>query len=1058
MSQHLQGRSVGRGVLALILTALAAAMIGYSDGAVNSRRFNIGGVLHSNQTRHFFSKTLLRINFDGESVAEETTLYEVMVTLRGSPITTALLVCDSLITKGVYAVVIAGPPGESVTTAAVSYTTGFFHIPVICTSSRDSAFSDKNIHVSFLRTVPPYSHQADVWLALLKHLKYRQAILIHSSDSDGRALHTRFQNLARGGEEDTGIKVASVVEFRPGLESFVKELSAVRDQLVKVILVYASREDAETIFHDADYLNMTDGDFVWIVTEQALDSALVPIGTLGLQLRYAHDVQAHVDDALRVVALALKKLHEDEEFIQEPPISCDKEDYWGDTGRTLFRMIREQVLIDGKTGRVAFDEHGDRTNAEYSIVNVQERRMLATVGDFLHQTGDAMNLSLNLSSIVWPGGSYTQPRGYSMPTHLRVMTIQETPFVYAEPVTDTQMCLAEDEVLCPFTNISTQETKLMCCWGYCIDLLLELSRINNFSYTLELSPDGQYGEYDYNDEGKKEWSGLIGELTRGVEGVDLVLAPLTINPERSQAIDFSKPFKYHGITILIKRGPKGTALVSILQPFRDTLWLLLLATVHVIALLVWILDHLSPMYKMVGGDTDSLSISESLWFSWAVILNSGLTEGTPRCLSGRVLGIVWAGFAMIMVASYTANLAAFLVLESPINDISGINDARLRNPVENFTFATVKGSAVDMFFRRKTELANMYRVMEAHNYDTADQAIQAVRDGNLHAFIWESSRLEYEASQDCDLVTVGELFGRSGFGIGLRKGSPWSEKITIDILELHERGFMEKLDRSWIWNDHSPCQDLFGEDFSKRLGLKNLEGIFLMVAGGIFTGIILVFIEILYDRCKSKHGQAAPQNHRRGNNDDQHDAENRTGTKGLPPSINVSSGHRGSTTSDSRSNNVMRNEYERHTPSDENGGITSSLHLSGNQEVFQDVEERLKNSPNIPEEWKTRTALEWFQFYLDTLKMDAAGDSSEAVAILEDFEEFVKETGITDLKDLYPEEMSGKTADPEIDVGDAEGISYHVERWKFPEKVSSDTTPKYKKTSFEQLPDVVDTL
>lgn len=61
--------------------------------------------------------------------------------------------------------------------------------------------------MSFLRTVPPYSHQADVWLALLKYLKYRQVILIHSSDSDGRALHSRFQNLARGGEEDTGIKV-----------------------------------------------------------------------------------------------------------------------------------------------------------------------------------------------------------------------------------------------------------------------------------------------------------------------------------------------------------------------------------------------------------------------------------------------------------------------------------------------------------------------------------------------------------------------------------------------------------------------------------------------------------------------------------------------------------------------------------------------------------------------------------------------------------------------------------------------------------------------------------
>lgn len=40
--------------------------------------------------------------------------------------------------------------------------------------------------------------------------------------------------------------------------------------------------------------------------------------------------------------------------------------------------------------------------------------------------------------------------------------------------------------------------------------------------------------------------------------------------------------------------------------------------------------------------------------------------------------MVWAGFAMIIVASYTANLAAFLVLEKPKTKLTGINDARVR--------------------------------------------------------------------------------------------------------------------------------------------------------------------------------------------------------------------------------------------------------------------------------------------------------------------------------------------------------------------------------------------
>ena len=51
--------------------------------------------------------------------------------------------------------------------------------------------------------------------------------------------------------------------------------------------------------------------------------------------------------------------------------------------------------------------------------------------------------------------------------------------------------------------------------------------------------------------GKKEWTGLIGELV--YERADMIVAPLTINPERAEFIEFSKPFKYQGITILEKK-------------------------------------------------------------------------------------------------------------------------------------------------------------------------------------------------------------------------------------------------------------------------------------------------------------------------------------------------------------------------------------------------------------------------------------------------------------------------------------------------------------------------
>lgn len=105
-----------------------------------------------------------------------TTYFDKTIRIDKNPIKTALNVCKHLISKRVYAVVVShdekDSSGHDLSPAAVSYTSGFYQIPVIGISSRDAAFSDKNIHVSFLRTVPPYYHQADVWLEMLSHFGY----------------------------------------------------------------------------------------------------------------------------------------------------------------------------------------------------------------------------------------------------------------------------------------------------------------------------------------------------------------------------------------------------------------------------------------------------------------------------------------------------------------------------------------------------------------------------------------------------------------------------------------------------------------------------------------------------------------------------------------------------------------------------------------------------------------------------------------------------------------------------------------------------------------------
>lgn len=829
------------------------------DRSRNPTKYKIGGVLSNNVSEMYFRDTIQTLNFQTTYVPKGRTFYYTTFQIDRNPIRTALSVCRLLITDQVYAVVVSHPLTGDLSPAAVSYTSGFYHIPVIGISSRDSAFSDKNIHVSFLRTVPPYSHQADVWVELLKHLNYMKVIFIHSSDSDGRALLGRFQTTSQSLEDDVEIKVLveSVIEFEPGLESFVDELNEMANAQARVYLMYANKQDAEVIFRDATMLNMTEAGYVWIATEQVLEARNVPEGSLGLKLVNATNEKAHIQDSIYVLASAIDKMNK-VETITEAPKDCDDTGTVWETGKILFQYIKKEVLEEGATGRVAFDDNGDRIYAEYDIVNVVSNKNMVPVGKYFYATDQGrMKLNLNETAIIWPGRLRTKPEGFMIPTHLKVLTIEEKPFVYVRSIRDPDDKCTRDEIPCPYFNATDEDYQLYCCKGFCMDLLTELAKVVNFTFSLALSPDGQFGSYVVRNSSigsKKEWTGLIGELVS--ERADMIVAPLTINPERAEFIEFSKPFKYQGITILEKKPSRSSTLVSFLQPFSNTLWILVMVSVHVVALVLYLLDRFSPFgrFKIAntdGTEEDALNLSSAIWFAWGVLLNSGIGEGTPRSFSARVLGMVWAGFAMIIVASYTANLAAFLVLERPKTKLSGINDARLRNTMENLTCATVKGSAVDMYFRRQVELSNMYRTMEANNYDTAEDAINDVKNGKLMAFIWDSSRLEFEAAQDCELVTAGELFGRSGYGIGLQKGSPWADAVTLAILDFHESGFMESLDNRWILQGNiQQCEQ--NEKTPNTLGLKNMAGVFILVGAGIVGGIGLIIIEMAYKKHQIK--------------------------------------------------------------------------------------------------------------------------------------------------------------------------------------------------------------
>lgn len=585
-------------------------------------------------------------------------------------------------------------------------------------------------------------------MEMITYLKYECVHFLASDSINGRNIKTRFLSLAHRYNLD----IETIIEYslrKPNITPELEEIKA-RNSSCRTFVLYVEADNAYDIFNQIAALNMSGADSVWLVSEQALDVANLPIGALGVRYKDWANIKSHIYDAVSVIAGAIRGMYQQVNFTQ-PPTDCHNigRAKWIE-GDIFYDYIREQTIIYGKTGKITFDERGDRMFAEYDIVNKQydkkdklHRMATALVvvgGYYYHRVEMKMKLDIQQDLILWPGNTTIKPIGYSMPNHLQIVTIAETPFVWVKEPNKEGNC-HYDQIPCPLKKMDPATGQyfdaLHCCEGYCIDLLKALALQLNFTYSLYQVPDGQYGGIQYNPANhRNEWSGVLGELIYG--RADMAIGPLTITPERQVAIDFTKPFKYQGMTIVQKRQYRNRLrhpLTSFLQPFQNSLWVSVFVAVHVVALALYLLDRFSPFgrYKLPNCDSiteeDALNLSSAIWFTWGVLFNSGIGEGTPRSFSGRVLGVIWCGFAMIVVASYTANLAAFLVLDRPETALTGINDPRLRG-TDGFNYSTIKDSAVELYFRRQAELAPMYkRMKEVRFFNNTEDAIAAVKTG-----------------------------------------------------------------------------------------------------------------------------------------------------------------------------------------------------------------------------------------------------------------------------------------------------------------------------------------
>lgn len=78
----------------------------------------------------------------------------------------------------------------------------------------------------------------------------------------------------------------------------------------------------------------------------------------------------------------------------------------------------------------------------------------------------------------------------------------------------------------------------------------------------------------------------------------------------------------------------------------------------------------------------SFTIGKAIWLLWGLVFNNSVPVQNPKGTTSKIMVSVWAFFAVIFLASYTANLAAFMIQEEYVDQVSGLSDKKVRDSFE----------------------------------------------------------------------------------------------------------------------------------------------------------------------------------------------------------------------------------------------------------------------------------------------------------------------------------------------------------------------------------------
>uniref|UniRef100_A0AAQ5XKY3 Glutamate receptor n=1 Tax=Amphiprion ocellaris TaxID=80972 RepID=A0AAQ5XKY3_AMPOC len=616
-----------------------------------------------------------------------------------------------------------------------------------------------------------------------------------------------------------------------------------------VILLYCSKDEALYILEEARSLGLIGAGYIWIVSSLTTGNPdftpeVFPLGMISVSYDdWEYPLETRVRDGVGIISSAATSMLREKGELPEAQSSCYSTASDRSPGKLPPSALRRHMMHVWTDGRdLSFTPDGYQANPKLVVIVLNSERKWEKMGRWENGT-------LALMFPVWPRyNSYGDEDADE--NHLSIVTLEEKPFVIVDNVDILTGTCMRNSVPCRkhVKNTSGGAYIKQCCKGFCIDILKKIARNVKFTYDLYLVTNGKHGKKINN-----VWNGMVGEVV--YKKAVMAVGSLTINEERSEVIDFSVPFVETGISVMVSRSNGTVSPSAFLEPFSASVWVMMFVMLLIVtAIAVFLFEFVSPLgfnrNLAQGKDPHgpSFTIGKAIWLLWGLVFNNSVPVQNPKGTTSKFIVSVWAFFAVIFLASYTANLAAFMIQEEFVDQVTGLSDKKFQSPYSYsppFRFGTVPNGSTERNIRKN--YPDMHQYMTKYHQSGVQDALVSLKTGKLDAFIYDAAVLNYMAGRDdgCKLVTIGSgyIFATTGYGIALQKGSYWKRLVDLAILGIIGDGEMEELEAQWLTGI---CHNEKNEVMSSQLDVDNMAGVFYMLATAMGLSILTFISEHLF--------------------------------------------------------------------------------------------------------------------------------------------------------------------------------------------------------------------